>query len=508
MLRRWMLLLTLGLSLASASASAALQWSRVDATCGESNATFEVPCGSLGTYYLGGPPPTTCLPDVTGAEEVPVYPRELLAPSGVDVTPAPFGTGSTQVVPESVVVIDFNDEHGWSVTKLISRVVDGAGDVKLAALDDPALQPLGSIGDAHLLAQLCDIVDGVDRGEAPPVVVNMSFGRLDQRDADERCRDASLACEVESAIDHLRTSGTTFVAASGNHRESLFPSNLPGVIAAGMLDMTQLVLNGTLLPSWESALPATGWMPGNAICLDNWPAPRGGSYSAAILSGWMFHALEPDQSESFDPLQGYWVPGFDAEKGCITLFQDAVSRTSCKASIDDLFLDFIVPQQNDCWWQGALPHERVEADREELDLPSQPGWIAALSGTNPTPAADPCIPCVDDGRRSLSGGGPLPPTTPTAMLEIDMSGSTGLPSGVLLDALYVQRGSRLFRVPLSTQQKTSIEAGSLARLDIDVSGLQISVIESLSLWFQVKQSASATCPRDCFWTTSPIFRVP
>lgn len=434
--------------------AAELSW-RLDVTppapeCGLPTAV-ELACGSWGDYQLSAEETfdPECSPSTLGVE--------IPSPHGLTSLPLPALTTwfpcrdgsclSDHAQGPWVAVIDWADAHGWSVAHTVLQAADFALEAELYAIDQPPAELGGvidafSIGDAHLLVQLCRLAERIEaEPDHPPLAVNISAGRVGRlrRPGDEEIVD--LSAQVEGLIDHLATAyAITFVAAGGHHRELLFPASLDSVLAVGAFNVAKLRNDGMVWRSWLSTRDVTSLFPGYGFELRSptdpeacWPAPPGSSYAAATASGWIAAYRAQGGGWLDVDAQACWAPmsvdgrfflsrdqtpldGTDLA-GPTALVQSAVDGDRCGAGIVDPSLTLQVM-------------EEVEATnvplRQALSLPQ----LVAEFGASPE--NDPCVPCL------------VPPQRVNGAAPLQLSQSHPLPAELELNDLFLVMGGTVY----------------------------------------------------------------
>ena len=500
---------------------------------------LEIDCGGYGVFQMASvspPPDSTCLQTAGGVEAPGLY----AAPGPMPIFPAPAPsirdiafllkgnfissrptvseldrvatsvTGATAAqahpidpVPTPwVSVIDFLGPHGDSVTWLADEVSGAAQPAVLSALDDPDLAPLGNeIGDFHVIANVCGVIDATDPDDTPrPTLVNMSFGRgvrAGDNASAASCDPNRAACQVARTIEYLADRGTRFVAGAGNHDEVLFPAMLDDVFAVGMLDVGTLLTYQQAIPAWETGAGVDGVLPGNGLCLnddEDWAAPAGASYAAAILSGW-FSKLS--QQGLPTPSRGeQWKPIYSPEQDCFSLGNSSSTYSGCNNALEQLLDGLKGANEGACWALNQDPSVQVPVGAR-LDAPpttiSYDDWTTLV---HPTPESDPCVPCgVDLGFRAA------------ASWNIDMSGTEGLESGFKIDEVLLRSDDDYYAVPLAPGDLQAMAAGQIAYLKLDGVPVPGPPAASTSLWFRLRPPGVTVClaDDDCFWTSTPIF---
>lgn len=513
-----------------------ITWAFLDRTC-QTTSGDVVACGDFGTFYLGSLASLGCAADASATETPTSYSRPRQDPQATRET-LPSTSGGTpprgwgekgwdrdkSAAPQMpceggscfgppgggsgrepwMAILDWDDQHGWGVG---ATVVHVAGlPVHLYALDDPALtEILGStVGDAHVLAQLCAVAEAVDvEGVAPPLAVNLSFGRHSDpfSDATSRpCDPNSLSCQIVELVEHLRGRGIAFVAAAGNHRELQFPAAVAGVAAAGALDLAAFAWSQIAENSWETPSEAAIRMPGNGLCIpfqgssgeELWPAPPGTSYASALFAGWLAHSIVA--GGPLDPLVGEWWPSWSSAKGCWEIAPQA--DAPCNANANGL-ISRIFGLAPGCWngpqtpaLEVALPFSPV-AGNPLSSLPSFDEWVRSH---HPAPEPDPCVPCIDDDGSKALG---------LRDLRFDVSASAGLDPDHDLKSLYF-RLERSFYLLLDEARGDgaaleALEAGDYAALRLTGVPAPLPAEQSSLVYVVCDSSAS------CYWSSAPAF---
>ena len=95
-------------------------------------------------------------------------------------------------------------------------------------------------------------------------------------------------------------------------------------------------------------------------------------------------------------------------------------------------------------------------------------------------------------------------------LQLDLSQSGALPSGIHLDSVALRVGTSYYGLALTPSQIQGIETGGLASLLIDGAGSLIPPNPSISLWYRLKSNPNATCssPSGCYWSSTPVLIDP
>lgn len=513
-------------ALAASAPTAALEWSLYGRHCAVQGGEFVVTCGEYGVFHFDGAPSSSCDPLATGDEDPPVYsgPGAMTAFPGsvvmlddliqqIERSRDGAGAARAAALPQSGgissppepddpaldVVIDFTGPHGASTTWLVDAISGPGADAAMLALDDPALEPLGEeVGDFHVLASLCRVLDDILYQRIPPPrTINMSFGRsVATGDADppDDCVDGRASCQIARVAAALRGRGVRLVAAAGNHGEMLFPAALEHVIAAGMLELNGYLDRGAPEPAWQTPDGADVLTPGNALCLRFWPAPAGSSYSSALFSGWLSTLLVV--KPGLDPLAGGpWWPAWNEALSCHVLTNGVESVAGCNGRVDAAFDGLAGANAATCWFADETPSQAGERPGEPGPPPSLPSLAAWSAETSPTPEADPCVPCV--ARFA---------TLSPADVRIDMSQSKALPPGMVLDDVRLQIGTSNYPLGLDPTVLDAIEDGELSELLLPGWGPLLTPAGPVSLWYRLKPDEGTDCsvPGSCFWSSTPV----
>lgn len=525
---------------------APVEWALHSDACAPPEDGISVACGDYGTFYIGMSSTKNCA-EVVGNEAPPAYIRskaisdvaseEKTANRLLAQDSMPCAGGSCFGPPGGasgdepwIAVIDWNDWHGWS-TGWSAISISGL-PAHLYALDGEDLTTyLGpSVGDAHVLARLCEVAEAVDhQGVVPPTVVNMSFGRyfaegLDAR-ASTTCDSSNLSCQLGGLFDHLTRSGVALTSAAGNHGQTQFPAVYESVLAVGSIDLAHLNANQTVVASWETTSAAQALIPGYGVCLEVggegyerrtlWPAPPGSSYSSSLFAGWLAHSLLA--WPSIDPLAVNWNLAWSESAGCYVLSEDGPAH--CNEAADRLLARVLGTSKETCW--TATSKNFLEAD--SLGIPPQHGVTNTLPSLSewveiehtPAPESDPCVPCVADGFEPVewfqTPEGPQMRTADPDLdhdLKLDLSASSAIDSALTLQELHL-RVSDDFYLLLDRSQPTDV-----ARLDAlahgEADGLVLRDARQLfephqqpSLLFVLCDNGSSSA-NNCFWSSIPV----
>lgn len=412
-------LLAAGPGLATDS-GAVLAWRLADgasppAACGPTEGAT-LPCGAWGDYVLAeGPLPVSgCGTTAAGNESPPAFvPSGWPAPAPGEWFPCLGGECFAEQPGAEpwAAAIDWDDPHGWSVGATLLEAADGRVEARLFPLDAPPqdIRPLLAefpVGDAHLLAQLCTIAEELETGAAePPLVVNISAGRLATGGGANSHEAPTLAGQILGLIDHLSgTHGIAFVAAAGHHRTVLFPAHLPPVLAAGPVDLQKQRHTGQSRPSWLADGELRALFPASGLELEwgggCWPVPAGTSFASATAAGWIAAYLEGG---------GDWLPG-DAAAVWTTMeiagrYHLARNRNPLPGTDLDGPSDLVAGavEGNPC---GAAPNSATAVLDVGEPIPNPihglPSLVELVDAIGPSPENEPCVPC--DIRYQLGGG--------------------------------------------------------------------------------------------------------
>ena len=507
-----------------------ISWAVVDNSC-PSPASRTIKCGSGGKLYVGD------LSVVSGCRlrgSATETPRAYPSPATAGVPSPPYslppgdsplkvaapaansrpsrwpGVGAKTLDAPSIAVIDWSNSHGYTVATTAAYV--SGLPARLYPVDDPDLQELlgEGVGDAHVLAQLCNVLQEVEvDGMAPPAVVNMSFGRYSPDDPVSRpCDNNAVSCLVVKALTRLAHEHGVFpVAAAGNYGDALFPGVITEVVAAGMLNLAAFVDQGLTRGISETPGGVNALVPGNGICMpfsnaddseELMPLPPGTSYSAAVLSGWYAFTRQ----YVAEPVAAVWTPMW-SDQGCFQLVSDPT--VPCNDAVTAIFAQIFGVATASCW--GALlpaPHLTVSAppDPESTDpLASLPSFDDWSSQHNLAPAPDTCVPCIDDdGQKLVAGQG-----ANTLSVDISASASPLSAAGQKLRSLYLRAGDDFYLL-LDEAQPGAVQ--KLSDLQNNVyNGLRV---EDVTLQPGEQASiVSVICQEtDCHFKSVPIFRAP
>jgi hypothetical protein len=470
---------------------------------GDGDAAQIVSCGGAGTFVFGGPYlryDGACRIADSGSEAPALLPVEP-EPRLPDSFPCSEGSclGRSPGRPW-VAVVDWPTAHGWSVAATIREAADRKVDVEL--YDLTAAGPLGtrvpSVSDLHVLLQLCGVAEAVKAHPADrPLAVNMSFGRRGQGSGETL--EPGLGRAVGRVLSHLAAVGVLPVAAAGNHGELLFPASSPDVIATGALDLSAFQMKGEVKPSKQTPPSAAALMLGYGVFLssaagedDDWPAPPGSSYAAAMLTGWLGGTLAGGGQRPGLKTGSHWSPM--VTPGGVALGLDGAPLPGSGLAGPRLLLERAL---------GAVPMARPSQPGAVLELtgpaPPMPDLpvLYADDGDSPLPGVDPCVSCSGNGVR----GGEL--ESLDAVL-VDLSASQGLPPGMDLVAVFLRVGKDVYAFDTSREPAllAAMAAGDLPSLTFEGVGGIFQAGEQPSLALVVNVGGTA------YWHEVPIDMLP
>jgi hypothetical protein len=471
---------------AGAQPTTTVSWLQLPPGCPENPAEIEtgdgeepqaVACGEAGRFVFGRSSLRyhgKCEILAAGSEPPAAIPAEL-TPHLPDTFPCLQGRCLGHRPGEPwVAVVDWANEHGWSVAATVREASDGRVGVELYDLAAAGVmaQWVASVSDLHVLVQLCALAERAHNKPADrPLAVNLSFGR---RDPSAPCdgSGSSLGCSVSYVLSRLAESGIRPVAAAGNHRELLFPASSSAAISAGALDLARLQATGEPTPSTQTPAAAQALMPGYGLYLTAstggltyWPAPPGSSYAAALFSGWLGGYLAgggtlPALAAGERPR---WAPA--ATPNGLALAVDGVPLPGSELAGPRLLLEralggIPVPSKPLPVW-GIL---RLTGPAQTLPKYSV---LYADDGNGPQPGVIICLPCRGEGN---------PEGAPEGMesLTIDLSSSGGLPASLELLGVWVRVGALVYAFEESrgTELLASITAGEVQAFTLaDLGGI-------------------------------------
>ena len=459
-------------------------------------------CGRFGTLFLGGEPRCGAAFRVERGAFFSNPIGEARA-GGTDRADAWFPCGGGECFTGDpggpwVAVVDWDNHHGWSIGETIRQASGFTVETRLFDLERPGLDILEAapaVGDAHVLAQLCRVAEAAETH--PPAAVNLSFGRW----AESGCRpgENDLACVIGEVVDHLlRTYGAVTFAAAGNGGDLLYPALDRRILAVGALDVAHLGRTGEARPLPQSPAESAALFPGNGLFLAEpdgpamWPAPPGSSYASAFAAGWWAAARATLPRRALDLVTGCEdILAPRAEGGRLLLA--CGPRTLAGSRINGA-AEILATALGRRPATSATAEETVVAV-EGLALRPLPTITVSEAQARfhrPLPECLTCVPCVVGGSGDGDGNGPqqAPSDDPTSSpvlltlaggvrldgrLEIDLSGSGGVPPEVDLLGVYLQVGRLTFRFSDSenTTLRGELALGRVERLVIQ--GLPVTI---------------------------------
>ena len=512
-------------------------------------------CGDYGVFHLGRPlvrPGRMQALSASGYIDSPFYPRRSSAiGQEADFTSraVPCQYGSCYSLLDEVdpgqpwaAVIDWDDWHGWSVGAALQQTSDVSLPVVLFPLDVSRFGGLGDgVTDLQVLEQACSIAEEVDRGgRMPPVIVNMSFGRLAQPDEFAgQCRSDSLSCQLRGVLGHLYRHpgrdglGTILVAAAGNHRRPLYPAVSEHVVAAGQLDLAAFEAHGLQQPSWETpqiANQPVALFPGYGLCLgyesnpadkQGWSAPAGSSYAAAVFSGWLSGALL--RGEVDNPLGQGWTLGRNCRQGaCEYLLRQGEKEFSFNSRADRMVRHIFGSAQLDGKSAIARPCPArsksagtIRLQGSGVRIQSAPAGLPSLAEMlpergRPTPSPWICLPCIAVSR-------PQPPESSTTIyaskaplltseqgfgtdLLVNTEDGVALEAGLQLESISLHVGEDTYPLDISAADLDLIAQGGVDSMLL--AGLATLIPEGAqpSLFYLFSRLDTG----EVFWTSTPI----
>ncbi len=510
-------------------------------------------CGDYGVFHLGRPlfrPGRFQSLSATGPIDSPSYPRRSSAirqETGTAFEDVPCQYGSCfslldEIGPDQpwAAVIDWDDWHGWSVGAALQQASDAEIPVVLFPLDVSRFAGLGEgVTDLQVLEQACSIAEEVDRGgRMPPVIINMSFGRLAQPDESAgQCRSGSLGCQLGRVLSHLYMQpgrdglGTVLVAAAGNHRRALYPAAAEHVVAAGQLDLAAFESYGLQKPSWEtpqSADQPTALFPGYGLCLgfesdpaddQGWPAPAGSSYAAAVFSGWLSGALL--RGEVDDPLGENWTIGHRCrQEACGYQLIQGERELSFNARADRMVRHVFGSAHPNSKGGKGRPCPTVSKSASTIRLQDSglkgqwtQGALPSLAEIlprrgRPTPSPWMCIPCIAVSRPKP----PKPPNYTTTAPLLASSGEYGtdllvnvedgvpLQAGIRLESVSLQVGEDNYQLDISEADLELISQGAADSLLLAGVAKLIPGGVQASVYYLFSNIETG----EVFWSSTPI----
>lgn len=362
-------------------------------------------CGTWGDYVLAEGPVSVgrCHETAAGNETPPAF-----VPSGWP-DPAPgewfpcLGGACFATEPGEApwtAIIDWDDPHGWSVGATLLHAADLRVDARLFPLDVPpeevrTLLTDFSVGDAHLLAQLCTIAEELETGAAePPLVVNVSAGRLATA-GENGPEEKTLAGQILGLIEHLSADGIAFVAAAGHHKAVLFPAHLPPVLAAGPVDLQKQRHTGQTGPSWQADGELRALFPASGLELESaeecWPVPAGTSFASATAAGWIAAYRAEGGVWQAGDAAAVWAPAKIGGRFHLARDHDPLPETDfdrpstlVAGAVDG------VPCGGAGEGAGAVL-DVGEPIRNPIEV--LPSLVELIGEIGPSPENEPCVPC-------------------------------------------------------------------------------------------------------------------
>ncbi|MDX1997762.1 MAG: S8/S53 family peptidase [Thermoanaerobaculia bacterium] len=475
-----------------------------------------VPCGFEGTF--GFQPADRPWDGALGiAKPQRATPAPYPSPGSSRLTPAQLHDLESVFTPPAstpgpwVAVIDWRGWHGTSVGAAIRQYSGGRGAVTRFPLDDPAVtQQLGSdVTDAHVLVQLCRLLDDVEMGHIKaPTAINLSFGRLategDPASA-EGCIEEELACQVARILDRLsRLEGDeappTIVAAAGNHGSWLFPAALDSVLATGLPDLLRSTPQ-TPTASWETPEPTRPLIlaPAAGLCLlaagHAWTAPAGSSFSTALVSAWLAETDPGDRlpmltEAFFDPEDRLRLtPGASVLTG-VWAAELYLRKTSARVHCDAA----------EGW--GSVPIV-APIDIGLSAPPNFPSLVEIVSSTHrPAPEPTPCVPCRDirvpppSAATFAAQSSKMKVSTDGKGPELDLGAPWPLGQDIEILAIHLRLDDRFYQLTMPDALLSSLRTAQPLSLKIPWSRFEPA--SQASLVFIVRNET------DVYWNSVPI----
>lgn len=484
-----------------------IQWARVSAGCLAANV---VACGDRS--YLFGPLPSqlasSCGQPTPHQEEVRLYPG-----TPADYLPPGFPCSDRAClsdIPASgswVAQIDWDNGHGLTVAETLNRV--SGLPVHLFALDAPTRLPMlgDSVGDAHVLMQLCAIAE-LSKSAEPPVVVNLSFGRFWAKSS-WATTTPSLEGEIRDLIANLSTQ-THFVAAAGNDGQMLFPAVIPEVLSVGALDLAAF-RRGGVSPSRISPENSEALFPGYGLLLEEgtsaFPLAPGTSYASALASGWIAALVPEDRDLIFEANGELLAPTWGEGEQLYALLLGSQKLESSANRAASRLIEIAARPATDAWAKlkvlgGPGISQQI---LEEVDGLPETTWTEVLGQDNsPAPDSYPCVPCAD-APDPWGGGGGLQ----TNALVLDLGAAQGFgQEGIVLQGLYLQSGDRVLRLTDSVNPWVlqNIAQGDVRQLELQNLPEYLHEHELLLVWVLALGHDSSNW--QSFVRKTPITRVP
>jgi len=368
-----------------------------------------------------------------------------------------------------VAVVDWRNEHGWSVAATVREASDRRVGVELydLASASPITQALPSVSDLHVLLQLCALEEHVENQPFDrPLAVNLSFGR--RKSGPD---GTGLGGAVGQVLSRLAAAGVLPVAAAGNHREMLFPAASPGVVSAGALDLSYFQQGAQARPSAQTPPGAAALNLGYGLYLSTddghlWAAPPGSSYAAALFTGWIGGYLAGGgQLPAAASLPGArWTPvplGTPENiAGGLALALNGTPLSGSGLAGPRTFFDRALRGTG----TPAAPGPGIVLQKTIAAPPLSPDpLLYADTGNDPQPGVCPCVPCGPGGGGGL---GTQASTEGSGTLVLDLSSSQPLPPEMSLIRVFLRVGKAVYAFDRSGYQEvlSPIAAGSAGSL--------------------------------------------
>lgn len=490
-----------------------------------SDPTIELACGNRGYYYFTRGDRCPAESPSCQISQLTYYPK---LEGGGPVSPAPGDPFSDPASRPWAAVLDWNNWHGQSMGWVIRAMSDETLDVALYDLEHTCFKEAGLTGvtDAHVLATACRLLDDIqDSAVPPPVVVNMSWGRLATAEDFSPCEaEGSLSCEIWAVLRSIglgteRGAPPVLVAAAGNYGSTpMTPGIYEHILRVGVLDLGSMRSSGSAVASWESPADAEVLFPGLAVCTGDTghPAPAGSSTAAAVFSGVMGKLIAgADLAVGPETYAGRWFPTTVIEDGDVFYHlahslggpnEVPESHLITSATFGDLMKRLTTPALPPCWPGGLSAAEGpfIDMSATPLSIPSRslPEIFAGLNQPLPTPVV--CGACPGEGdidsgilRPSPSHDDPGPTN-----LAISLAGGHA-PDHFTITALHLRVGDQFFApvtrssLGVVTEIMKSDNPVIVLR-DVVLDGSSISLILSLEL---PGCQGSEACS---FWVGAPI----
>ncbi|MDY7092019.1 MAG: S8/S53 family peptidase [Acidobacteriota bacterium] len=492
-----------------AMATDVVRWYRFDG-CDPSTSAFssqqQTPetfaCGSLGVYYVGDQGlsyTSACLHQVHGEEAPALYlaqhnPRFM--PSAGEWFPCRQGNCFGRRSQPWAAVIDWNQGHGWSVAGTLSAVAGSGLDLMLYPLDagGSTFDTKGA-SDLDVLVQLCAVAEYVHQNPSdPPLVVNMSFGRLYDSGISSLFQSrgqVALQDEIHTVLGHLQSQlGIHLVAAAGNHGRLLFPASDSYVMAVGGMDIEEYVDAGTVSKALQAPTAAQALLPAYGLYLKEgtastyWPVPPGSSYASAFASGWLGGFMA---DQSLRPSNISLTPSSTLEPVKVStdylLVLDSQTLSGSDlpgaAEVAAPVLEHVSSVCN----ASTLTTVTTSVSSVTPSLPTSSSADLAGSNNLPLPNTRPCVPC--HGYQDTPG------------LRIKLPESEGFPSGQTLAALLLRVGSSYYEIT-DTSVISDFEDGLIDELLLTGVG-SISTGTSVELVYELSLTSYGS-----FWDSTPV----